>query len=106
MCAAKNYIYVAEMYIYAAKSHICAARSYMCGLKSYMCGEKCYMCTVSYISAALSLYVRLQFLYISITKACYLCADNKSANGHPYTLAWAAFRISSSQVSRALSLGA
>ena len=51
------------------ESFICAAKSYMCDVKSYMCGQKSYMCAVIYISAALTIYVRLQFLYISISKS-------------------------------------
>ncbi len=41
----------------------------MCGLESYMCGEKTYMCGVSYISAALVIYVRRLFFYYSIAKS-------------------------------------
>ena len=56
----------------------------MCGAKSYMCGQKSYMCG-KVIYVRLSLYVCGINNIITVSlKVCYLCADNKSANGHPY----------------------
>ena len=62
----------------AAKSYMWGVESYMCGEKSYMCGKRSYVCGLSYMCGT-------DFYIIVLQKLRYLSADNKSANGHPYT---------------------
>ena len=57
-----------------------------------MCGKKLYVRDQKLYVRRQKLYVRLliymcgtDFYIIVLQKVRYLCADNKSANGHPYS---------------------
>ena len=64
LCARQNVIYTAVKVICAARNAICAGQVIYVRLSLYVCGIN-------------------NIITISL-KVCYLCADNKSANGHPY----------------------
>ncbi len=72
-----------KLYICGQNFYMCGQKFYMCDQKLYMCGEKLYVRArklyvrrenlyvrgVSYISAALVIYVRRLFFYYSIAKS-------------------------------------
>ena len=68
----RKILYVRPKVICAAPNVICAARKVICAGQVIYVRLSLYMCGIKNI------------IIISLT-VCYLCADNKSANGHPYT---------------------
>ena len=76
--------------IFAAKNSICAAKA-LCARQNVIYTAVKVICAArNAIYAGQVIYVRLSLYVCGINniitislKVCYLCADNKSANGHP-----------------------
>ncbi len=77
-------IYVPGKVICVRQKVICLRRKVICAAPKVICAARKAICAGQVIYMRLSLYMcGIKNIIIICVKVFYICADNKSANGHP-----------------------